>query len=117
MSSLSIVGMADVSNCSEDLVAIFQKFSVPDAFQTFCNNSRCTSVQALSMAAAKEELIDDKLIDPSGVALYFGGKIAVRMAWGACRQLYDPANPAASPSSARSGSKMLDGVEARLRTL
>ena len=105
------------TNCAEDLIAIFQKFSVPDAFQTFCNNNRCTSVQAFSMTAAKEELIDDKLIDPSGIQLDFGGRIAVRMAWGACRALYDPSNSSAPSSSARSGSKMPDGVEARYRNL
>ena len=74
------------------------------------------SVTDFAMTAANGELITVEAIEPSGIGdLSFGEKCSIKKAWANCRNLMG--NPTSSSSALAATSKMLKGIEARLRTL
>ena len=104
-----------MAQLSTELKSLLEANKVPRRFQTFLETNGCTTVLAFESTAAKEELITDDLIVPSGIGdLTFGEKLAIKVSWKKARGETDPM-PGSSSGPAVSRSKMPDGVEGPLR--
>jgi hypothetical protein len=102
-----------------DFKALLDKENVAQIFQDWLitDDVKVTTVRAFAATVAAEEKVNSDLIEASGVALNFGEKVRIRLAWRSARELLSNGSASASSGapSASPGSKMPDGSEKMLR--